>query len=109
MAAFETTFIEQLRFSNVADVDHVALLEHIAPIADGHQLHLAIAHAAGHEVGEELHVVRVHPAIQIRDAVRSGVAMVVRPNCQGRAGQRQASTRGGAQKLTPRGMEDSFP
>jgi hypothetical protein len=32
------------------------------------------------EVGEYLHVVDVHPPVQIREAVGSGMAMVVGPN-----------------------------
>src|SRR5258706_6600827 len=107
--AFESAFVIKGGLSNVTDVDDVALLEHVAAITDGHQLHLAIAHVAGHEVGEELHVVDVQPAIQIRHTVRGGVSMMVPPRRQRRTGQCQASACGGSQELAPRWMDGSFP
>src|SRR5258706_14332961 len=98
--AFESAFVIKGGLSNVTDVDDVALLEHVAAITDGHQLHLAIAHVAGHEVGEDLHVVDVQPAIQIRDTVWGGVSMMVPPRRQRRTGQCQASAFGRLPKNT---------
>src|SRR5260370_8317697 len=100
--AFESAFVITGGLSNVTDVDDVALLEHVAAITDGHQLHLSIAHVAGHEVGEDLHVVDVQPAIQIRDTVRGGVSMMLPPRRQRRTGLPQTSSSCGYQKPPPR-------
>jgi hypothetical protein len=82
----EAAFVEDLRFANIADIKDIALLEHVAAISDGHQLHLAAAHLSRQEVREHLHIVEVHAAIQIRDTVGRGVTVMVGPYAQARPG-----------------------
>src|SRR5713101_4534446 len=42
LAAFKSAFVVKGRLSNVTDVDHVALLEHVPAVSDGQKLHLAV-------------------------------------------------------------------
>ena len=105
LSAFEAPFVVEHGLSNVADVDDIALLKHEAAISDGHQLHFAVAHMAWHEVGENLHVVDVRPAIKIGDAVGRRMAVMVGPSCKRRTNQSQTGTHGRSQEFSPTGRE----
>ncbi len=83
LVAFETAFVEHHRLADVADVDDISLLKDVAAIACGHHLHLAVARLSWPEVGENFHVADVHAAVEVSDAVRAGMAVVV-----GKSGER---------------------
>src|SRR6267154_1979183 len=80
LVALKPALVVDVRLAHVADVDHVALMKTVAPVANGHELHLAVANMARLEVREYLHVVDVHPAVEVREAVGSRMAMVVSPS-----------------------------
>src|SRR5689334_1093289 len=58
---------------------------------------------AGSKVGEKLHVVDVHAAVEVSEAIWRGVAVMIGPGGEGRPGQREAGSGGGAQELAARG------
>ena len=84
LVTFEAAFVEHGGLSNVAYVDDVALLHQVAAAANRHHLHFAAAMLPGSEMREKLHVVNVHAAVEIRDAVGSRVAVMVTPCGKGR-------------------------
>jgi len=109
LGALEAAFVEHHRLANVAHVDDVTLLEEVATAADGHELHFAAAMLPGSEVGEEFHVVDVHAAVEVGEAVGSGVAVVVGPSREGRTGESEACTRRGAKELAAGGEKRAAP
>src|SRR6202795_2451298 len=97
------------RLSDVAQDDDITLLEHIAPVPDGHHLHLAVPGLAGHEVGKDLHVVEIHPTVQIRKALRRRMAVVVCPCSDVRTGYQQGCARGPANEFSAGWLGASLP
>src|ERR1700730_15319682 len=98
---------KERRLADGADVDDIPLLNEVAAIADRHHLHFAVARLAGAEVGEDLHVADVHAAVEVGDAVRTGMAVVVGESGEWRTDQGQPRARGGSQEAATRGCEDA--
>jgi len=86
----------------IAHVNHVALLEEVAAVADREDLHLAVARLTGREMGQYFHIADVHATVEIGDAVRTGMTVMVgqRPERSGSQGQTGAS--GGFQEIAAR-------
>src|SRR5216683_1423862 len=103
LATLKTTLVVHARFAYVADVNHIALLKEVAPVAGGHELHLAVANMARLEVRQDLHVVDVHAAVEVSEAVRGRVTVMVGPGGKGRTSQGQTCTGSALQKLASRG------
>ena len=108
LVTFEAAFVEHGGLSNVAYVDDVALLHQVAAAANRHHLHFAAAMLPGNEMREKLHVVNVHAAVEIRDAVGSRVAVMVTPCGKGRASQGETCAGGLAEELAAGGPRGAF-
>src|SRR6266571_5832688 len=109
LSTFECALVEHHGLANVADVDDVALLEHVPAVTAGHHLHFAAATLPRSKMGEKLHIADVHPAIEVRDAVGSRVAVMVGPSSERRGGQGQARSRRGLKELTTTGEKGALP